>query len=157
MARRVFFSFHYEQDVWRSSIVRNSWMTHPDREASGFWDASLWEATKLRGDAAIQRLIDGGLEYTSVTAVLIGSETADRRWVQYELNESYKRGNGLLGIYIHNIKDQNGWTSLKGPDPFTRVYVGQGIRPIFLYDWVGDGGYWNLGSWVEEAARRAGR
>ncbi len=97
MARRVFFSFHYERDIWRSSIVRNSWLTHPDREAAGFWDASLWEETKLRGDAAIQRLIDAGLEYTSVTAVLIGSETADRRWVQYELRKSYERGNGLLG------------------------------------------------------------
>ncbi len=157
MARRVFFSFHYERDIWRSSIVRNSWLTHPDREAAGFWDASLWEETKLRGDAAIQRLIDAGLEYTSVTAVLIGSETADRRWVQYELRKSYERGNGLLGIYIHNIKDQRGWTDLKGPDPFSRVYVGQDQRTIYLYDWVTHNGYKNCGSWIEAAARAVGR
>lgn len=157
MARRAFFSFHYEQDVWRSSIVRNSWRTHPDREAAGFWDASLWEETKRQGDGAIQRLIDAGLEYTSVTAVLIGSETADRRWVQYEIRKSYERGNGLLGIYIHNIKDQQGWTSWKGDDPFTRVYVGQDRRPIYLYDWVIDDGYRNCGTWIEAAARAVGR
>jgi len=34
MARKVFFSFHYERDIWRASIVRNSWVTKPDREAA---------------------------------------------------------------------------------------------------------------------------
>ncbi len=39
MARRVFFSFHYERDVWRAGQVRNSWVTK-DREEAGFWDAA---------------------------------------------------------------------------------------------------------------------
>lgn len=43
MARRVFFSFHYERDAWRAAQVRNSWVTKPDREAAGFWDAVAWE------------------------------------------------------------------------------------------------------------------
>jgi MTH538 TIR-like domain (DUF1863) len=46
MARRVFFSFHYERDIWRASIVRNSWVTKPDRQAAGFFDASIWEEAK---------------------------------------------------------------------------------------------------------------
>lgn len=32
MARRVFFSFHYERDIWRANQVRNRWITK-DREA----------------------------------------------------------------------------------------------------------------------------
>ena len=47
MARRVFFSFHYERDIWRANVVRNSWVTQ-DREAAGFWDASLWEEAKKK-------------------------------------------------------------------------------------------------------------
>ena len=163
MARRVFFSFHYERDIWRASIVRNSWVTKADREAAGFWDASLWEETKRRGDAAIQRLIDGGLENTSVTVVLIGAETSSRRWVQYEITKSLERGNGLLGIYIHNIKDQAGRTDRKGDNPFAQFTARRDGRTIRLsdvchtYDWVNDDGYSNLGKWVEKAAKDAGR
>jgi MTH538 TIR-like domain (DUF1863) len=54
MARRVFFSFHYEVDVWRAGQVRNSWVTK-DRESAGFWDASAWEEVKKKGDAAIEK------------------------------------------------------------------------------------------------------
>jgi hypothetical protein len=117
VARRTFFSFHYERDITRSVIVRNSWVTR-DREASGFFDHSLWEATKKQGDLALKRLINGGLDNTSVTAVLVGTETYLRRWVRYEIVKSLERGNGLLGIYIHNIKDMTGYTAVKGPNPF---------------------------------------
>jgi len=46
MARRFFFRFHYERDVWRASQVRNSWLTKPDRETTGFWDAPVLEDVK---------------------------------------------------------------------------------------------------------------
>jgi len=118
MARRVFFSFHYERDIWRANVVRNSWVTHADRESAGFWDASLWEKAKKEGEIALKRLINGGLQRTSVTAVLIGTETYKRRWVRYEIAKSLERGNGLLGIYIHRIEDENGKTDKKGPNPF---------------------------------------
>lgn len=81
MARRVFFSFHYERDIWRAGVVRNSWRTKPDREAAGFFDASIWEEAKKKGDAAIRRMIDDALKNTSVTAVLIGNQTANRDYV----------------------------------------------------------------------------
>ena len=90
MVRRVFFSFHYERDAWRASQVRNSWVTKPDREAAGFWDAAEWEKVKKQGDAAIKRWIDKGLEGTSVTVVLIGTETCSRKWVRYEIQKSHE-------------------------------------------------------------------
>ena len=54
MARRVFFSFDYERDVWRVGQIRNSWVTKPDREAAGFWDAAAWEEVKKKGEDAIK-------------------------------------------------------------------------------------------------------
>jgi hypothetical protein len=114
--RCVFFSFHYKDDVWRASNARNAGQF--DACASAGWsDASLWEETKKKGPAAIRSLIDGGLNGTSVTAVLIGANTAQRDWVTYEINRSIERGNGLLGVRVHKMKDQYGKTSNSGPEP----------------------------------------
>lgn len=117
MARRVYFAFHYQNDIWRVNQVRNSWVMQ-DREAAGFYDASLWEEAKKQSDLAIKRMINGGIQNTTVTCVLIGSETYKRRWVQYEVVKSYDKGNKLLGIYINNLKDENKVTCTKGADPF---------------------------------------
>src|SRR5579871_2477816 len=106
MARRVFFSFHYQHDIWKVNIVRNSHIVE-GCAAAGFHDASLWEETKKKGDAAIKRLIDRGLENTSVTCVLIGAFTAQRQYVDYEIEQSVKCGNGLLGVHINNIPGIN--------------------------------------------------
>ncbi len=69
----------------------------------GFQDASLWEKTRKRGSVAIKRLIDEGLRGTSVTCVLIGQRTASRKYVTYEIEQSVKKGNGLLGIHINGL------------------------------------------------------
>ena len=159
MARRVFFSFHYERDVWRASVVRNSYVTKGGE--AGYVDAGMWEEAKLKGKAALQQLIDTALVGSSVTAVLIGSETASRDWVKYEIDQSMKGGKGLVGIYIHGIADKNGRTATKGPNPFAGLVRSSdqvSLTSIYsTYDWVLDGGYANLGSWVEAAAKAAGK
>lgn len=163
MSRRIFFSFHYENDVWRASTVRNSWVVQPQARDDVFYDASLWEETKQKGDAAIERLIDNGLRNTSVTAVLIGSETSTRRWVRYEIEQSLAQGKGLLGIYIHNLRDQSQRVGVRGHNPFEDVYetVAGMRRPLSrripTYDWVLQVGHKNLPLWAEAAARQAGR
>ncbi|HEY1171342.1 MAG TPA: TIR domain-containing protein [Verrucomicrobiae bacterium] len=101
MARRVFFSFHYQNDIWRVSQVRNSWLLH-DGETNTFMDSASWESVKKQGVSAIKSWIDRQLKGTGVTVVLVGSQTAERRYVRYEIEESYKKGNGLLVVFIHN-------------------------------------------------------
>jgi hypothetical protein len=163
MARRVFFSFHYERDIWRANVVRNSWMTQPDRETAGYWDASLWEEAKKQGDLAIKRMINRGLENTSVTVVLIGAETANREWVRYEIQKSCERGNGLLGVHISSIKDNHGRVDAPGRNPFADLQVTQGFRSVNLsqlvpvYDWVQHVGYSQFGRWIEAAAKASGK
>ena len=104
MARRVYFSFHYANDINRSMIVRNSWVTQ-GKEAAGFFDKAEFEKIKKTGDKAVHRWINSQLNGTSVTVVLIGRETLNRPFVQYEICESINRGNAIIGVYIHNIKD----------------------------------------------------
>jgi MTH538 TIR-like domain (DUF1863) len=157
MARRTFFSFHYERDAWRAGQVRNSWVTK-DREAAGFWDAASWEAVKRQGDAAIKKWINDQLSGTSVTVVLIGTETSQRAYVTYEISQSHGRGNGLLGIYIHNIKGSDGKTDIKGTNPLVGIKDSSGNAVSYqTYDWVNDSGRDNIGVWIEAAAKRAGR
>ena len=158
MPRRAFFSFYYERDVWRASQVRNSWVTKEDREAAGFVDAADWERVKRQGDEAIKRWIDSQLEGTSVTPVLIDAETSDRKWVRYEIQRSYERGNGIIGIYIHNLKDSDGNTDTKGDTDFGKIDGEHEFKDLFrTYDWVDDSGYENLGDWIERAALIATR
>ena len=163
MARRAFFSFHYENDVWRANIVRNSWVTKPDREAAGFVDAADFEEVKKGGDAAIKKWIDGQLSGTSVTVVLIGADTSNRDYVKYELEQSWKRGNGILGIYIHKIKDKSGNTSAAGNNSFGPIFTSPNDSKQYFYerfdnyDWVNNDGYNNLGTWADDAAKKAGR
>ena len=118
MAKRVFFSFHY-QDVsdFRANVVRNHWLTKPDREAAGFFDASIWENAKRTGDVAIKHLINTNLVNTSATCVLIGSETYARRWVRYEILKGFLKGNSLLAVHINGIKGRDQFTKPQGPNP----------------------------------------
>lgn len=159
MARHTFFSFYYERDVWRAGQVRNSWVTK-DRDAAGFWDKAKWEEVKKKGDDAIHKWIDDQLSGTSVTVVLIGAETSTREYVDYEITESYKKKNGMLGIYIHNMKDSDLRTDTKGKSPFDKWTFKDPDGRIMTYptyDWVNDDGRTNMGAWIEAAAKRAGR
>lgn len=159
MARRTFFSFYYDRDVWRAGQVRNSWVTK-DREAAGFWDAAKWEEVKKKGKDAIHRWIDAQLNGTSVTVVLIGAETSTREYVDYEILESHNKKNGMLGIYIHNMKDSDSKTDTKGPNPFNKWTFEDSNGNVITYptyDWVNNDGRKNMGDWIETAAKKAGR
>ncbi len=106
MARRVFFSFHYDADVWRANQVRNANVV-AGSDVAGFFDHSEYEEAKKKGKEGIQRMILKNLKDTTVTVVLIGKETANRPWVKYEIEQSIARKNGLLGIYIHHLKNSD--------------------------------------------------
>ena len=158
--RRVFFSFDYD-DVRRAEQVRNAWSIHRPDQRAGYCDVAEREQVKRAGEDAIRRWIDSQLNGTSVTSVLIGKQTSESQWVRYEIEESAKRGNGLIGIYIHNVRDpllvRRGQiaTSSKGHNPFARIF--RNHHEFVCYDWVNDSGYQNIGDWVEQAAQDAGR
>ena len=114
MARRAFYSFHYVPDNWRASQVRNMGVVDGNKPATD----NDWETVKKGGDAAIKKWIDDQLDGRSCTVVLIGAETAGRKWIDYEIETSWNEGKGVLGIYIHNLKNSDGKQSTKGKNPF---------------------------------------
>lgn len=124
MAKRVFFSFHYQDVIdFRANAVRNHWLTKDDREEAGYFDASVWEESKKKGDLALKRLINGALENTSNTCVLVGSETYLRPWVRYEILKSFKRGNHLLAVHVNCIKGKDQKFKPLGLNPLEHVGV----------------------------------
>lgn len=148
MPRRVFFSFHYERDIWRSNQVRNCNVV-AGADVAGFFDHSEYEEAKKKGRDGIERMILKNLKNTSVTVVLIGTETASRPWVKYEIKESIARKNGMLGIHIHHLKDQDGNASFfRG----TKPAVPAGID-FPAYDWDKDLDKFRKA--IEEAGKRS--
>lgn len=146
MVRKVFFSFAYD-DVNRVMIVRNSGVTKT-LNAAGFIDKADFEAIEREGDTAIKRWIDRQLDGTSVTVVLVGATTCRSKWVNYEIQQSKARGNGLLGIDISKVPSFN--------EP-TTDRCGEIPKGYKFYLWNKHDGYNNMGAWIEAAANEAGR
>lgn len=153
--KNVFFSFHYGKDISRVNVVRNSWVLRGNKGA-GFIDKAEFEKIKARGDNAVYKWIDEQLKGTSVTAVLIGEETCKRKFVRYELQQSYIKGNKIVGIYIHNIKNLLNQTSKKGDIDFGILGKDNNENNVYFheiaktYDWIKDNGYKNFGKWISE-------
>ena len=148
MARRTFFSFHYQRDIWRINQIRNI-PNITGCSAAGFQDASLWEEAKKKSDAAIKQLIDEGLKNTSVTVVCIGAKTSGRKYINYEIEQSIKRGNGIVGIQIHHLKDQNEDIDSVGSIPAKLT-----ANDYKVYNYVS---HEKLGNRIEEAAKAASK
>jgi hypothetical protein len=139
MAKKVFFSFHYQDGIdFRANVVRNHWLTKPDRQAAGFFDSSIWESAKRTSDLALKRLINGGLENTSNTCILVGTDTFDRRWVSYEIMKSLENENNIFCVHINSIKGKDGKTKSKGSNPL--YYLGYSFSPdgkkLNLHDYI---------------------
>lgn len=148
MPRRVFFSFHYQRDIMRVNQVRmsNQFIGVP---AAGWADASLWEEAKKKGDLVIKKMIDDALHNTSVTVVCIGGATAGRKYINYEIDKSLARGNGILGLRINHLLAPRIGSDVLGEIPEKLKAI---RAPIYSFTTAAA-----LGLWVEKAAIAAGR
>lgn len=124
MKRKVFFSFHYQEDNWRAAQVRNMGILD---DTSNIIDNS-WEEVKNKNDIDIKRWIDNQMNNCSCIVVLIGKYTADRKWINYEIRRAYELRKGMVGIYIDKLKNFNQETTDRGYNPFDYVYDLNGNR-----------------------------
>ena len=156
--RQVFYSFHYEPDNWRASMVRNIGFVEGNRPATD----NGWEVVTKAGDNAIKAWINGQMEHRSCAIVLVGTNTANREWINYEICQAWKKGMGVVGIRIHGLKNQAEQISRPGRNPFdyisytatgkklssiVKCYTPQGENSKAKYDWISK----HLSNAVEEA------
>ena len=155
MARKAFYSFHYIPDNWRASQVRSMGVLEGNKPASD----NDWEEVK-KAESTIQKWIDGQLNGKSAAIILIGSKTAGRKWINYEIIKAWNDKKGVLGIYIHNLKDSAGNQSTKGNNPFDDITAGKSklssivkayappfSTSTYVYDHIKE----NLADWIEKA------
>lgn len=156
MARRTFFSFHYKPDNWRASQVRNMGVVEGNKPATD----NDWETVTSGGDAAIKEWINDQMDGRSCAIVLIGSNTAGRKWIKYEIQRAWELEKGVLGIFVHNLKDADGDQVSKGRNPFKDFKLDEeGLDKVVkaydppyststnVYDHIKE----NIANWIETA------
>ncbi|KKZ11426.1 MAG: TIR-like PF08937 domain protein [Candidatus Synechococcus spongiarum 15L] len=158
MARRAFYSFHYKPDNWRAAQVRNIGSIEGNRPTTD----NDWETIKKAGEGAIKKWIADQMTSRSCTVVLVGTNTANRKWINHEIIQSWNDRMGVVGIHVYGLKDQDGCTSSKGDNPFHYISLGnpstrlssivkcydpKGHSSRERYDWI----LQNLAGAVEEA------
>lgn len=152
--RQIFYSFHFANDVFRVQLIRNMGALEENKPVSH----NEWETIKKGGNKAIEKWIDDNMNYRSCVVVLVGEETANRPWVKYEIKKAWQDKKGLLGIYIHNLKDPKEGKCNKGTNPFDQFTFDDGTKlsskikcynpsSTDTYNDIKD----NIASWVENA------
>lgn len=114
MARKVFFSFHFDADAWRAGQVRNAGVVEGDEPVT----PNKWEEIKRGGDDGIKRWINEEMKGKSSLVVLVGAATAKRKWIDYEIEHAWNTKKGVVGVCIHSLKDAGGRQSTMGSNPF---------------------------------------
>ena len=101
MAHKIFVSYHHANDQAKADYLRTEY-----DENNTLLDRSLDEAYEyMTDDEILEAVRTEHLKDSTVTIVLIGSETANRKWVDWEIYASLRpygerSRNGLLGIYL---------------------------------------------------------
>jgi hypothetical protein len=126
MTRKVFYSFHYIPDVIRVSQVRNIGTLETNKSASD----NDWETVKSGKDAAIKKWIVEQMKGRTCTVILVGENTAGRKWINHEIMESWNKKMGVVGINIHGLKNMNGNITNKGKNPFDYINYGDSGKKL---------------------------
>lgn len=157
MATKVFYSFHFDHDSHRVSQVRNMGVV----EGQPLLSSNEWEDVKAGGDSAIEKWIAEQMKGKRCAVVLIGSKTAGRRWVKHEIKKAWTDGKGVMGVYIHGLKNLAGEQDVKGANPFKGVAAGDESdlstvvktydppysTSTYVYDHIKE----NIQDWIEKA------
>jgi hypothetical protein len=163
MARKCFYSFHFKPDNARASQVRNIGVVEGNQPVSD----NNWETVTKGGDDAIKKWISGQMSGKTCAIVLVGTGTANRKWINHEIVKAWDDGLGVVGIHIHGLKNLGGETATKGSNPFDFIGYGStgkklsaivkcydpgGATSKDRYDWIAT----NLSAAVEEAVKIRG-
>ena len=148
-SRHVYFAIDHERDLHRVNQIRGQ-LAGPDVGQAGFFDAAEYAELARGNKDSIRRAIRERVAGTSVTLVLIGAETASRPFVHLAIEASIANQNGVVGIHVHGVDDQDGKSDLHGPPPNFPLEI---AFPCDLWD----RNLVRLQAEIEAAGRRADR
>lgn len=122
--RKIFYSFRFEDDVMRVQQIRNIGVIEDNMPVT----PNKWEEISRGGRSAIESWIDRNIARAECVVVLIGENTYQSEWVDYEIRKAWNDKKGLVGIYIHNLKDPRSGISNKGINPFGQINLKNGKK-----------------------------
>ena len=157
MARKCFFSFHYKPDCVRAARVRNIGAIEGNPPAKD----NDWEKVVGGGDKEIANWIRDQMEGKTCLVLLVGENTAKRKWIEHEIVKAWNDGLGVVAIRIHGLVDFDGDTALSGDNPLDFIKLGSakklsdvaqcynpsGADSAARYNYIAR----HIGDWVEEA------
>jgi hypothetical protein len=160
VAKSAFFSFHYDRDAWRVQQIINMGKL----DGQPLLSPQKWEEVKRRGEQAIKDWIAEQMKYKSAVVVLVGAQTAQRRWVKHEIAYAWDNRKPLVGVRINGLADRDGRTDTQGANPFKMVnlkgggtvgdyvtlHTPSGSTSQQVYASISN----NLSSWVDNAYKR---
>lgn len=134
--RNIFISFASE-DLTLVNLLRGQAKNqYSDLE---FSDRSVQEPFDSQNAEYIRRRIREHIRQASVTLVFISENTANSRWVDWEIRESLRLGKGVIAMYAGDSPTKNLPSAIRE----------HGIRPV---PWVHD----RISAAIDEAARERG-
>jgi hypothetical protein len=142
MARRIFISYQHDDQMKAKGFNLLRWNKNVDFEFVG---RHLLDPVNSKNEDYISQRIKEQLTGTSVTVVLLGQKAADSKWVQWEIEQSVAKKNGILAIKISD----------NVPTPSKESPVGKA-----LYDAGAEIIGWDVGKFesaIERAFKAAGR
>lgn len=157
MAKKVFYSFHFDNDVMRVQQVRNIGVIEDNKPVT----PQEWEEARKTANG-VENWIAKHMKDKSCVVVLIGKDTSERHWVDYEIRKAWNDKKGLLGVYIHNLKCPREGKSSQGKNPFDNISFQNGSKlssVIKVYNPNSSDAYndiaKNLESWIDTAVKEA--
>ena len=96
ISRHVFISFDHA-DLDEVNLLRGQ--AKNDKLDLHFDDHSVKEPYDSANADYIKRNIREKIDNCSVTVVYLSDKTASSKWVNWEIEESLKRGKGVIGVY----------------------------------------------------------
>ena len=109
-SKNVFISHHHKDDqavtdftnllAGKDYTIRNSSIRAKPRNNERL-------DQKMVSDETIKRLLRMKMSWAGTVVVLVGSQTASRDWVNWEIEEAERQGKRILGVFMHGAKDSD--------------------------------------------------
>lgn len=115
MAKRIFISYNHKDQMKAKGFNLLRWNKNVDLDFVG---RHLLDPVDSKNEQYIRSRVIEQLSGTSVTVVLIGTETAESDWVAWEIDKSIEKKNGVLAIKLDDAT----------PNPAAGTVVGDALK-----------------------------
>ena len=114
VTHNVFIS-HYGQDDQHVQSLKQRLRDRGYNIRNSSIDSTKHNDGRIPSDAVVQRLLRRGISWAGTFICLIGPETHNRWWVNYEIRQAHLQGKRIVGVYLHGSDN-----SVRLPEAFKK-------------------------------------